>query len=239
MDLSIVIPVFNEADNVALLCHEIHDALDTHLSYEVIFVNDASTDGTDAVLQALLAKSGTIRVIQHAVNAGQSAALLNGVRAARASWVVTLDGDGQNDPADILKLLQARDAASTPPAMLIGWRQRREDDWLRRLSSRTANQVRRRLLHDDTPDTGCGLKLFQRGVFLSLPTFDHMHRFLPALVQLGGGTVVTVPVNHRPRWFGRSKYGLFDRLWVGIVDLLGVMWLRRRRCVVTGKELAR
>jgi dolichol-phosphate mannosyltransferase len=191
-------------------------------------------------LHRLLTEIPELRVLRHATNAGQSSALLTGVRAARAAWVVTLDGDGQNMPSDVWTLLRARDADKhLPPALLAGRRQRREDQWLRRLSSWVANGVRRSLLRDDTPDTGCGLKLFQRDVFLALPHFDHMHRFLPALVQRAGGRVVTVPVGHRARYFGRSKYGLFDRLWPGVVDLLGVMWLRRRQCSVASEEWRR
>jgi dolichol-phosphate mannosyltransferase len=153
--------------------------------------------------------------------------------AARGRLVATLDGDGQNDPADIPALLvrwraEGGDAADAGPMLLAGWRAARSDDWLRRLSSRVANGVRSRALGDGTPDTGCGLKLFARESFLALPYFDHMHRFLPALVRRHGGRVISVPVRHRPRRRGQSHYGVWNRLWVGIVDLGGVMWLRRR-----------
>ena len=151
------------------------------------------------------------------------------MRAARGEWVATLDGDGQNDPADIPKLLAARDSARAATLWLIaGYRKTRRDTWLKRLSSRIANAVRSNLLGDATPDTGCGLKLVARAAYLELPFFDHMHRFLPALVQRNGGATISVEVNHRPRTRGTSNYGLFDRLWVGIVDLVGVMWLKRR-----------
>ena len=144
-------------------------------------------------------------------------------------WIATLDGDGQNDPSDIPLLWQiAQDAPAHPPLLIAGQRTRRQDSWSKRRASRIANAVRRGLLHDDTPDTGCGLKLFRRTLFLDLPYFDHMHRFLPALVLREGGIVRSVPVNHRPRQRGISKYGVFDRLLVGITDLLGVLWLRRR-----------
>jgi dolichol-phosphate mannosyltransferase len=160
---------------------------------------------------------------------GQSAAIRSGVKAARGAWIATLDGDGQNDPADIPALWRiAQDSPATPRLLIAGHRSRRQDSPSKRRASRIANAVRRRLLHDDTPDTGCGLKLFRRDLFLDLPYFDHMHRFLPALVLREGGVVRSVPVNHRPRERGVSKYGVFDRLAVGITDLIGVMWLRRR-----------
>jgi dolichol-phosphate mannosyltransferase len=153
----------------------------------------------------------------------------SGVRAARAQWIATLDGDGQNDPADLPRLIAARgDAANEGVMLFMGNRVTRRDTWLRRLSSRIANGVRAGLLGDGTPDTGCGIKLFHRETFLSLPAFDHMHRFLPALFQRAGSRVVSVPVNHRERTRGRSKYGVHNRLWVGIVDLFGVMWLKAR-----------
>jgi len=151
------------------------------------------------------------------------------VKAARGIWIATLDGDGQNDPADIPALWRiAQEAPPSPPLLIAGHRAHRQDSWTKRRASRIANGVRRRLLRDDTPDTGCGLKLFRRDLFLDLPYFDHMHRFLPALVLRAGGVVRSVPVNHRPRQRGASKYGVFDRLGVGITDLFGVMWLRRR-----------
>jgi dolichol-phosphate mannosyltransferase len=167
--------------------------------------------------------------LRHKASCGQSMAIHTGVKAARAPWIATLDADGQNDPADIPKLWEvARAALPSPPLLVAGHRTRRRDTWSKRAASRLANAIRRRLLGDGTPDTGCGLKLFRRDLFLELPAFDHMHRFLPALVLRQGGTVVSVPVNHRPRERGRSNYGVLDRLWVGIVDLCGVMWLRRR-----------
>jgi dolichol-phosphate mannosyltransferase len=170
-----------------------------------------------------------VRLIRHAVRSGQSAAVATGVRAARAPWIATLDGDGQNDPADIPKLLdRASDANSSRLRLVMGNRTTRRDTWLRRMSSRVANGVRGRLLRDGTPDTGCGIKVFDRAVFLDMPRFDHMHRFMPALFQREGYEVVSVPVNHRERTRGKSKYGLHNRLWVGIVDLVGVMWLIRR-----------
>ncbi len=229
VQLSVVVPVHNERDNVAPLFFEIMAAMrSTAIDYEVIFVDDASNDDTLQVLRSLKREHPWLRVIRHLQRAGQSTALRNGVKAARAVWVVTLDGDGQNDPADIVTLLTARDEASATMGLFAGWRSRRHDHAIRRLSSKIANATRSAALGDATPDTGCGLKLFQRAVFLDLPYFSHMHRFLPALFQRAGFQVQSVAVSHRPRTGGVSKYGIWDRLWVGLVDIAGVMWLRRR-----------
>jgi len=229
MDLSIVIPVRNEAGNIAPLVTEIAAALDGLIQYEIVYVDDGSDDATAAEIGRLQQNLPHLRLVRHAASCGQSAAVRTGVKAARARWIATLDGDGQNDPADIPNLWQlACNAPANPPLLIAGQRQRRRDSWSKRHASRLANAVRRRMLNDDTPDTGCGLKLFPRALFLDLPYFDHMHRFLPALVLREGGTVRSVPVNHRPRERGASKYGVFDRLWVGIVDLFGLLWLRRR-----------
>jgi len=229
MDLSVVIPVKNEADNLAPLVREICTALNGFIRYEIIIVDDGSEDSSVAEVMGLAAEIAHLRLLRHAQNWGQSAAIRTGIRAARAEWIATLDGDGQNDPADIRKLWKlVMSRAGTAPMLVNGYRQRRRDSWSKRMASRFANAVRRRLLGDDTPDTGCGLKLFSRSLFLSLPFFDHMHRFLPALVLREGGAVYSVPVNHRSRGRGASKYGVFDRLGVGIIDLFGVMWLRRR-----------
>lgn len=229
-EISIVIPVYNEEENVAPLAREIHAALDGHFDYEIIFVDDGSNDATPLRLRELAKMHFPLRVITHRRNYGQSTALRTGVRAALASWIVTLDGDGQNDPADIAKLWAVLRAPDQPAElrMVAGYRRKRQDSWLKRFSSRVANTIRSRLLSDHTPDTGCGLKLFSKDAFLDLPFFDHMHRFLPALIQRDGGQVVSVEVNHRPRREGVSKYGVGNRLWVGIIDLLGVMWLQRR-----------
>ena len=225
-EISVVVPVRDEEDNIDTLLAEIAAAL-AGRSFEVVYVDDGSADGTPARLAAARARMPGLRVLRHRRSAGQSAALVTGIRAARGTWIATLDGDGQNDPADIPSLL-ARAAQDDAPALVAGWRATRRDTRLKRVSSRLANAVRASLLGDRTPDTGCGLKVFRRETFLRLPPFDHMHRFLPALVQRDGGAVVNVPVNHRPRAAGRSKYGVMNRLWVGIVDLLGVMWLQRR-----------
>jgi dolichol-phosphate mannosyltransferase len=229
MDLSVVIPVRNEAENIGPLVAEIRAALDGFVGYEIVVVDDGSDDGTsDEVLRSARALP-QLRLLRHNRSCGQSAAIRTGVRAARASWIATIDGDGQNDPADIPRLWRlVRETPRGAPLLVNGHRQQRRDSWSKRRASRIANAVRRRLLHDDTPDTGCGLKLFSRALFLDLPYFDHMHRFMPALVLREGGTVRSVPVNHRPRRCGTSKYGLLDRLGAGIVDLLGVLWLQRR-----------
>jgi dolichol-phosphate mannosyltransferase len=229
MDLSVVIPVRDEAENLAPLVAEIRAALDGLLFYEIILVDDGSRDGTAEAALALAGAVPQLRLLRHRESCGQSAAIRTGVKAARAPWIVTLDGDGQNDPADIPRLWHlAREAAPGTPLLVNGHRRKRQDSWLKRRASGIANAVRRRLLHDDTPDTGCGLKLFPRALFLDLPCFDHMHRFMPALVLREGGVVRSLPVNHRPRRRGASKYGLLDRLGVGIVDLFGVLWLQRR-----------
>jgi dolichol-phosphate mannosyltransferase len=232
LQLSVVIPVCNEAGNVATLAREILAALDGKLIFEVLFVDDGSSDATaEEVLKVRDGSATAIRLLRHDQCIGQSAGICTGVRAAKAPWIATLDGDGQNDPADIPRLIEAlRDYDYDGHLKLVmGNRTTRRDTRLRRLSSRIANAVRSTLLNDGTPDTGCGIKLFEREVFLQLPHFNHMHRFLPALVQRAGHRVVSVPVGHRPRIRGRSKYGVNNRLWVGIVDLFGVMWLIRRR----------
>ena len=229
MDLSVVIPVKNEAGNVAPLVDEIRAALDDLVEYEILYIDDGSDDATASEILRLAGTVPQLRLLHHPQNCGQSAAIRTGVRAARAAWIVTLDGDGQNDPADIPVLWRlSREASETPPCLIAGYREKRRDTWSKRWASGVANGLRSRLLRDRTADTGCGLKLFPRALFLALPYFDHMHRFLPALVLREGGTVRSVRVNHRPRRTGASKYGIFDRLGVGIVDLLGVMWLQRR-----------
>jgi dolichol-phosphate mannosyltransferase len=222
--LSVVVPVRNEQDNVASLIAEIDAAL--KIEHEIVYVDDGSTDATFEKLKTLQNQYQQLRVIRHETSCGQSTAVRTGVKFAKYDWVATLDGDGQNDPADILKLL----AALTTGIDLVGGNRRasRRDTWIKRMSSVIANGVRSRMLKDDTPDTGCGLKLFKREAFLDLPYFDHMHRFLPALIKRQGGKIISVPVSHRNREHGKSNYGTLDRLLVGIVDLFGVSWLQRR-----------
>jgi dolichol-phosphate mannosyltransferase len=227
--LSVVVPVCNEAENVEPLAREIDAAL-AGTPYEMIFIDDGSTDDTARILQGLKSALPELRVLRHSFRSGQSAAVASGVRAARAPWIATLDGDGQNDPADIPKLLAEQAKFENRGVLLFMGNRKasRKDSAFRKLQSSIANGVRSSLLGDGTPDTGCGIKLFSREMFLELPRFDHMHRFLPALFQRHGSRVVSVPVSHRPRTRGASKYGMLNRLWVGIVDIAGVMWLRRR-----------
>jgi dolichol-phosphate mannosyltransferase len=220
--VSVVIPVRNEAPNIAPLVAEISAAL-ADIPHEIVYVDDGSTDGTPAEL----ARLAEVRHLRHRTSCGQSAAIITGVKAARGTWIATLDGDGQNDPTDIPRLL-ARAEAAVGVVMVAGHRVKRQDSWVKRRSSRLANGIRSALLGDATPDTGCGLKLFPRALFLDMPHFDHMHRFLPALAMRAGATVLSEPVNHRPRTRGVSNYGTLDRLAVSIFDLFGVAWLQRR-----------
>ncbi|MEE8393237.1 MAG: glycosyltransferase family 2 protein [Rhodospirillales bacterium] len=232
-ELSVVVPVLNEAGNIAPLIGEIRAALDGRMAYQIVYVDDGSGDGTARELLEAAGQCPFLKVVRHNRRLGQSAALITGLKAALAPLVATLDGDGQNDPADIVKLLARRLEAPAPDReklMIAGHRANRKDTWGKRASSVLANRVRGAVLGDRTPDTGCGLKLFPRAAFMEMPHFDHMHRFLPALMIRSGGRVVSVVVNHRPRRRGRSNYGMWDRLWVGIVDLFGVMWLLRRAC---------
>lgn len=232
--LSVVVPVHNEEDNVAPLIGEILATLRDRIDFEIVYVDDASHDATLQRLRTLQQQTPELRVVRHLQNAGQSTAVRTGVKAARAPWIVTLDGDGQNDPADIPKLLAERNAAPPEVKLFAGWRVNRQDSSSKRWASKLANAIRARLLRDATPDTGCGIKLFEREAFLDLPYFDHMHRYLPALMQRAGWRTVSVPVNHRPRTAGTSKYTNLGRALVGIRDLLGVSWLiaRSRRTAV-------
>ena len=226
--LSVVIPAFNEEGNVLTLLGEIVAALRGVVPFEVLFVDDCSRDGTLALLQGAKATTPELRVLAHRQQSGQSTAIRNGVKAARAPWVATLDGDGQNDPADLPRLLAARDAGPADVKLYAGWRVNRQDTGSKKWASKWANAIRSRLLRDATPDTGCGTKLFERAAFLELPYFDHMHRYLPALMQRAGWRTVSVPVNHRPRGAGASKYTNLGRALVGIRDLMGVAWLIKR-----------
>jgi len=229
--ISVVVPVHNEADNIVSLIEEIVNAMSTAQDYEIIYVDDGSNDQTATVLKQALHDFKALRVIRHQQSCGQSTAIYTGVKAANYPWIATLDGDGQNDPADIPRLyevlMRERETRSNL-WMVAGWRNKRYDSAWRLFSSKVANGVRSRLLGDNTPDTGCGLKIFSRNRFLELPYFDHMHRFLPALILRAGGHVISEPVNHRSRTNGYSKYGTLDRLWAGLVDLFGVIWLQKR-----------
>jgi dolichol-phosphate mannosyltransferase len=237
--VSIVVPVRNEADNIAPLVDEIAAMLDKNLAFELIYVNDGSTDRTEAELTRLMASRPWLRQIRHETSCGQSAAVSSGVIHARAGVVVTLDGDGQNDPAFIPALLEAM--TKTPHIGLVaGQRVGRQATGFKRFQSLVANAVRSVVLRDGTRDTGCGLKAFRRDLFLRLPYFDGLHRFLPALVRREGYAVGYVDVVDRPRRAGTSNYGMWDRLWIGILDLLGVWWLiRRRRHIAQVSEVKR
>ncbi|MFZ0844183.1 MAG: glycosyltransferase family 2 protein [Pseudolabrys sp.] len=224
-----VVPVRNEAGNIAVLVAEIAKALDGQWPFEVIYVNDGSTDGTEVELQRLMAQYPWLRRVRHKQSCGQSCAVRSGVAAARAPLVVTLDGDGQNDPAFIPALLRALETGGPRVGMIAGQRVGRKASGFKKLQSRIANAVRGAVLRDGTRDTGCGLKAFRRDVFLRLPYFDGLHRFLPALVRREGYEIGYVDVVDRPRASGVSNYGLWDRLWVGILDLAGVWWLIRRK----------
>ncbi len=224
--VSVVVPVKNESGNIAPLVDEIAAAL-AGRNFEVLYVNDGSTDATEQELRALMHERSWLRQIRHVRSSGQSAAIRSGVAMARAQLIVTIDGDGQNDPAFIPALLAALRGPSV--GLVAGQRVGRKATPFKRMQSRIANAIRSAVLKDHTRDTGCGLKAFRRDVFLSLPYFDGLHRFLPALVRREGLDIAYVEVVDRARRHGTSNYGLWDRLWVGVLDLLGVWWLIRRK----------
>ena len=226
-DISIVVPVFNEEGAAPDLAREIAAAFQGR-NFEIIFVNDASRDATQDVLTALKPVIPQLRVLSHRKNAGQSRAVRTGVLAARAPVVVTLDGDGQNDPADAPRLADRLAAGPGTLGLVGGERAKRQDSGSKRYASKIANGVRRRLLKDEAADTGCGLKVFRREAFLRLPYFDHIHRYLPALMIREGYSVAFEPVNHRHRTTGVSKYNNLGRLWASLSDLSGVIWLQSR-----------
>ena len=227
--VSIVVPVRNEAGNIAPLIAEIAAALDGRWSYEIIYVNDGSTDDTAQRLAEEMARRPNLRVLRHERSTGQSAAVRSGVRAAHGAIVATLDGDGQNNPAFLPELIAAIEKGGSRVGLVAGQRVGRKDTGFKKLQSRLANKIRSAVLHDGTRDTGCGLKAVRRDVFLMMPYFDGLHRFLPALVRREGYDIAYVDVIDRPRHSGVSNYGFFDRLWIGIMDLAGVWWLIRRK----------
>jgi dolichol-phosphate mannosyltransferase len=239
--ISVIVPVRNEAGNVAPLVAEIAAALQSALpdrAFEIVYVNDGSTDATEAELRSLMADSPWLRQVRHGISCGQSAAIRTGVAMARAPLVVTLDGDGQNDPAFIPELIAALEAGAPRTGLIAGQRVGRKATGFKKLQSRVANGVRAAVLKDGTRDTGCGLKAFRRDLFLSLPYFDGLHRFLPALVRREGFDIGYVDVIDRLRHHGVSNYGFWDRLWIGILDLAGVWWLiRRKRRVPQSEEV--
>jgi len=227
--VSVVVPVKNEAANIGPLLGEIASALAALSDFEVVYVNDGSVDATENELRRLMADRPWLRQIRHASSCGQSAAVRSGVIAARGPIIVTLDGDGQNDPSFIPALIRALEEGPPRLGLVAGQRIGRRSSPFKQWQSRIANRVRRSVLRDGTRDTGCGLKAFRREVFLALPYFDGLHRFLPALVGREGYDVGYVDVIDRPRRHGRSHYGMWNRLWIGILDLAGVWWLIRRR----------
>ncbi|WP_416308517.1 glycosyltransferase family 2 protein [Neptunicella sp. SCSIO 80796] len=230
MDLSIVIPAKNEKDNIEPLINEIIAAISGIYDFEIIYVDDGSDDGTfEELLRHKQQGKAFIKVLKHQYSVGQSTAICTGVKQASGRWVVTMDADGQNDPRDIpLMVQQAAGQAADSHFCIAGYRKNRKDTAWYRLQSKVANKIRSKILNDGTPDTGCGLKVFPKHTFLSLPYFDHMHRFIPALVNRMQGKVIVVEVNHRNRHAGVSKYNMLGRLGVGIVDMFGVMWLQKR-----------
>lgn len=228
-EISVIVPVRNEAGNISTLIDEIVTALNTLAPFEIIYIDDGSNDETHLRLRECMAREKRLRVFRHDTSCGQSRAIRTGVLAARGGIIVTLDGDCQNNPADIPALV--RHLLAKGPSrlgMVHGRREKRRDTFIRRLSSKAGNKVRGFLLHDSAADSGCGLKAIWRELYLRLPYFDHMHRFMPALVKREGAKVEFLAVGHRPRVKGRSNYGINNRLWVGIADILGVMWLNRR-----------
>ena len=227
--LSVVVPVYNESENVSKLVDEIAVAL-AQTDYEMIFVNDASSDDTLSVLTHLKKDFPMLRAISHRKNAGQSRAVRSGIIAAKGQYIATLDGDGQNDPADITALFEQITRSDAPDSLALvgGRRAKRQDSWAKKMGSRIGNGVRKKLLNDQADDTGCGLKVFTREAFLQLPYFDHIHRYIPALMLREGYKIEFCDVNHRHREFGVSKYTNFGRLMVSIADLRGVRWLNKR-----------
>ncbi|NPA82143.1 MAG: glycosyltransferase family 2 protein [Epsilonproteobacteria bacterium] len=233
-EISVVIPAHNEEGNIEKLVEKTEKMFkDYDIGGEIIVVDDKSSDNTLQNLLKLKAKAPHLKVLSHEKNCGQSRALLTGIKNASYEIIATMDGDGQNDPFDIPKLLEALEKGDEDLKMVAGFRKKRKDTIFKKIASRVANKIRAFLLKDDTPDSGCGIKVFYKETFLSLPYFDHMHRFLPALFQREGAKVISVEVNHFPRVCGKSHYNNFQRGVVGVVDLLGVMWLQRRSCLTS------
>ena len=225
--MSVVVPVFNEEGNAVHLAYEIANAC-ADIPHEIIFIDDASTDGTCEALHKAKTALPRLRVLTHQRNAGQSRAIRTGILAAKGNIIGILDGDGQNDPADLPALLDLYKSTSPSPAMVAGQRGKRQDTWAKKIGSRIGNGIRRTLLHDGIRDTGCGLKVLSRDAYLRLPFFDHQHRYMAALMARENLVVITHPVSHRARQSGQSKYSNLGRMTVSVRDLLGVMWLQSR-----------
>jgi len=237
--ISIVVPAKNEAGNIDSLVDEIVTHLGSLYEFEIIYIDDGSTDTTADKVLALIARyPEQVRLIQHDHSVGQSTAIYTGVKQANGELIITIDADGQNNPADIINLIKMAEAFPKGVDFCVaGYRKQRKDTAWKRFQSRIANKVRANLLGDDTPDTGCGLKVIPRKTFLRLPYFNHMHRYLPALIKRLGGKIVVVEVGHRDRQHGQSKYGMWGRLFAGLLDMLGVMWLQRRNKLPVVREL--
>lgn len=226
--VSVVVAVLDEAPAVEEVAGEVLAAFGSRMSFELVFVDDGSSDDTPERIASLAARDRRVRLVRHTARCGKSEALRTGIVAARAPWIATMDGDGQNDPEDLAAMVRIAQAETGPPPLVAGIRVRRDDPWARRVATRVANGLRRRLLRDGCPDTACGMKVFRREDFLRLPCFEGMHRFLPALFRRLGRPVLHHPVRHRARRAGASKYTNLGRALVGITDLLGVAWLLRR-----------
>ncbi len=237
--ISVVVPVLNEAENIEPLVREIVAALSGKYAYEIVYVDDGSTDDTLTIAQGLMPQVPALRIVHHAQRTGQSFAVRSGVKAAHGVWIGTLDGDGQNDPADLPRLLDRALAGGEGLGLVGGWRTQRKDTLWKKIGSKIGNGVRQFFLRDNCPDSGCGIKVFRRDAFLDLPAFHALHRFTPALMISRGWQCTYVPVNHRSRERGVSKYNNLQRALVGIVDLVGVAWLRKRARIVKSREISR
>jgi dolichol-phosphate mannosyltransferase len=225
IEISVVVPVFNEEGNLPILLPRLVEVLKgLGLPYEMVFVDDGSSDGSRRVLKAMISQHPFLRIIGFKENRGLSAALLAGIREARGTKIITLDSDLQNDPADIPKLLIYLDQYD----MVTGWRQKREDPWLKRISSKVANSIRDRLSQENIKDIACTFRIFKKECFRDIPKFNGMHRFLPTLVKMEGYRVIEVPVSHHPRKFGKSKFNIRNRMVRSFIDLLAVRWMKSR-----------
>jgi dolichol-phosphate mannosyltransferase len=239
LKLTIVITVYNEEENIFPVVDELYDKLEGKIVFDLIIVDDGSQDATSFLLQDINKKYSNLRVVRHSVNYGKSTAIITGVKASITPWIATMDGDGQNNPDDILTLYDKLQNLPDPREriLLAGRRRKRNDNLIKRVSSFIANRIRSLLLKDDTLDTACGLKIFSRKMFLYLPKFNNMHRFMPALYKRADGKVISVDIDDRPRIHGKSKYNLKNRLWVGIFDLFGMIWLQHRSIPGNNMEL--
>ena len=228
LEISIVIPVHNEAENIEFLLNRIIKSMQDIGNYEIVMVNDGSSDNTEEIVKKFSLGLNNFTYIKHNYQSGQSVALLTGIEASKSDWIITLDGDGQNDPYDIVKLINKKNEIKSNNLLLAGHRRKRKDNIYKKAQSKIANSIRSFILNDNTPDTGCGIKLFNKSLFLSFPKFKNMHRFLPALAIYFGAKVYSVEVNHLPRYKGNSHYGMWGRLFAGVFDIIGILWLKNR-----------